>query len=157
MTSKSLLTDVGAIDLQVPRDLNRSIDPKIVRKGRPADRLGAGRAAALWSDLPRLGMPVMLIRGSDSAFVTQDDLDEMTRLLPAMRVEVVPGAGHAVQSDQPAALAVLISDFLPRELTIRGDRGQLLFWSARASTGTSASARKASFRRRSWRPCSPCC
>src|SRR6266436_7883487 len=87
-----------------------------------------GGHAALWSDLHRLGMPVMLIRGGDGALVTRDDLDEMTRLLPAMRVEVVPGAGHAVQSDQPAALAVLISDFLPRELTIRGDRGQLVFW-----------------------------
>ena len=43
MTSKTLLTDVGAIDLQVPQDRNRSFDPKIVRKGRPADRLDAGR------------------------------------------------------------------------------------------------------------------
>jgi esterase len=68
---------------------------------------------ALWTDVPRLSMPVMLVRGGDSAFVTQDDLAEMTRLAPAMRVEVVPGAGHAVQSDQPTALAVLISDFLP--------------------------------------------
>jgi esterase len=69
--------------------------------------------AALWTDVPRLSMPVMLVRGGESAFVTQDDLAEMTRLAPAMRVEVVPGAGHAVQSDQPTALAVLISDFLP--------------------------------------------
>jgi esterase len=71
-----------------------------------------GGHAALWTDLPLLNMPVMLIRGGDSAFVTEDDLAEIIRLLPAMRVEVVPGAGHAVQSDQPTALAVLISDFL---------------------------------------------
>ena len=29
-----LLTDVGAMDLQVPRDRNGSFDPKIVRKGQ---------------------------------------------------------------------------------------------------------------------------
>ena len=34
MTSKTLLTDVGALDLAVPRDRNGSFDPKIVRKGQ---------------------------------------------------------------------------------------------------------------------------
>jgi putative transposase len=34
MTSKTLLTDVGAVDLQVPRDRAGSFDPKIVRKGQ---------------------------------------------------------------------------------------------------------------------------
>ncbi len=33
-TGKTLLTDVGAVDLQVPRDRNGSLDPKIVRKGQ---------------------------------------------------------------------------------------------------------------------------
>jgi esterase len=72
-----------------------------------------GGHAALWTDLPRLSMPVVLIRGGDSAFVTQGDLAEMTRLLPAMRVKVVPGAGHAVQSDQPLALAALVRELMP--------------------------------------------
>jgi esterase len=46
-------------------------------------------------------------------FVTPDDLAAMTARLPALRVEVVPGAGHAVQSDQPRVLADLISEFMP--------------------------------------------
>jgi transposase-like protein len=33
-TGKTLLTDVGAVDLQVPRDRNGSFDPRIVRKGQ---------------------------------------------------------------------------------------------------------------------------
>jgi putative transposase len=33
-TGKTLLTDVGAVDLAVPRDRNSSFDPKIVRKGQ---------------------------------------------------------------------------------------------------------------------------
>lgn len=32
-TPKTLLTDVGAVDLEVPRDRAGSFDPKIVRKG----------------------------------------------------------------------------------------------------------------------------
>jgi esterase len=67
----------------------------------------------LWDDLARLSMPVMLVRGGESLFVTPDDLAAMTDRLPALRVEVVPGAGHAVQSDQPLALAALIREFVP--------------------------------------------
>src|SRR3984957_12435021 len=33
-TSKTLLTDVGAVDLAVPRDRNGSFEPQIVRKGQ---------------------------------------------------------------------------------------------------------------------------
>src|SRR6516164_5608665 len=33
-TGKTLLTDVGAVDLQVPRDRNGSFEPQIVRKGQ---------------------------------------------------------------------------------------------------------------------------
>jgi len=35
----------------------------------------------------------------------------MRRRLPSLRLEVVPGAGHAVQSDQPLVLTRLIEDF----------------------------------------------
>lgn len=55
----------------------------------------------------------MLVRGGDSVFVTAEDLAEATGRLPAMEVEVVAGAGHAVQSDQPLALAALINLFVP--------------------------------------------
>lgn len=66
----------------------------------------------LWSDVDRLTMPVMLVRGGDSGFVTDEDLAEARRRLPGLRVEAVPDAGHAVQSDQPAALTRLVREFL---------------------------------------------
>jgi hypothetical protein len=34
MTGKTVLTDIGAVDLAVPRDRNGTFDPKIVRKGQ---------------------------------------------------------------------------------------------------------------------------
>jgi transposase-like protein len=33
-TSKTMLTDIGAVDLAVPRDRNGSFEPQIVRKGQ---------------------------------------------------------------------------------------------------------------------------
>ena len=54
----------------------------------------------------------MLVLGGDSKFVAEADQAEMRRRIPSLRVEVVAGAGHAVQSDQPQALVRLIEDFV---------------------------------------------
>ena len=66
----------------------------------------------LWADVSAITVPVLLVLGADSQFTGKDDVAEFRRRLPAARVEVVPGAGHAIQSDQPLALARLIGDFL---------------------------------------------
>lgn len=58
-------------------------------------------------------VPVLLVRGSESAFVTDEDAQEFVRRHPATRVEVVPGAGHSVQCDQPLVLAALIDEVVP--------------------------------------------
>jgi pimeloyl-ACP methyl ester carboxylesterase len=54
----------------------------------------------------------MLVRGGDSKFVTDEHVAEWLRRMPGLRAEVVPDAGHAVQSDQPLALANLIEQFV---------------------------------------------
>jgi pimeloyl-ACP methyl ester carboxylesterase len=66
----------------------------------------------LWDDVSAIHAPVMLVRGGDSKFVTDNDVAEFRRRMPGVRTEVVPGAGHAIQSDQPLALTALISDFV---------------------------------------------
>jgi pimeloyl-ACP methyl ester carboxylesterase len=66
----------------------------------------------LWSDVSALTMPTMLVTGGESGFVTAEHRDEMRRRLPSIRIETVPGAGHAVQSDQPRALSALLAGFL---------------------------------------------
>ena len=66
---------------------------------------------ALWPDVSAITAPVLLVLGADSQFTGEEDVAEFRRRLPAARVEVVPGAGHAIQSDQPLALARLIEDF----------------------------------------------
>lgn len=66
----------------------------------------------LWNDLGRIHIPTMLVIGGESKFVLSDDVDEMRRRIPSLRVQEVAGAGHAVQSDQPRALARLLEDFV---------------------------------------------
>jgi pimeloyl-ACP methyl ester carboxylesterase len=68
-------------------------------------------AADMWATLGKLDIPLMLVRGAGSGFVTGQDLAETRRRQPGIRVETVPDAGHAVQSDQPRALSRLIRDF----------------------------------------------
>jgi pimeloyl-ACP methyl ester carboxylesterase len=67
---------------------------------------------SLWDSVAGLTMPTMLIRGGESRFTADADVDRMRAELPRLRVETVPGAGHSVQSDQPTSLAALISDFV---------------------------------------------
>jgi len=66
----------------------------------------------LWHDVAAITAPVMLVRGGDSRFVADDDTAEFRRRQPGLRLETVPGSGHAVQSDQPLELTRLIEEFV---------------------------------------------
>ena len=67
---------------------------------------------SMWSDVAAISVPTMLVVGGDSVFVLPEDIEEFTKRLPVARIETVAGAGHAVQSDQPAALVALLQDFV---------------------------------------------
>jgi esterase len=56
-------------------------------------------------------MPILLVRGADSKLVRDADAERFRRQQPQLRQAAVADAGHAVQSDQPLALAELILDF----------------------------------------------
>jgi pimeloyl-ACP methyl ester carboxylesterase len=76
---------------------------------RPAQ---VGDHTGLWADVSAITVPLLLVLGADSPFTGDADVAEFRRRLPAARVEVVPDAGHAIQSDQPLALARLIEGFI---------------------------------------------
>ena len=65
----------------------------------------------MWDDVSTITVPTMLVRGGESKFVLDEDVAEFQQRLPSVRYEVVPGAGHAVQSDQPLVLVALIEAF----------------------------------------------
>jgi pimeloyl-ACP methyl ester carboxylesterase len=68
--------------------------------------------ANLWSFVDAVDVPFLLVRGADSPVVSDEDVAELMRRRPAVRVEVVPDAGHSVQGDQPLELARIIEDFV---------------------------------------------
>jgi len=69
--------------------------------------LGAGALPSLWSRLPELEIPVSLIVGErDEKFL--QTAQRMREALPAARLEVVPGAGHAAHVEDPEAVAAAI-------------------------------------------------
>ena len=75
------------------------------------DRMRSSGAASyeqLWADVGASAAPMTLVRGGDSVFVGDDDVAEFRTRKPGLRVEVVDGAGHSVQSDRPGELSALL-------------------------------------------------
>ena len=66
----------------------------------------------LWDALSASTIPLTLVRGGASAFVTDTDAEEIVRRRPGSEVISVPGAGHSVQSDAPLELAAIIRSTL---------------------------------------------
>lgn len=67
---------------------------------------------SLWDDASTIRIPTMLVLGGESKYVSAEDRTEMEQRIKDLRVEVVPGAGHAVQSDRPMVLVDLINTFV---------------------------------------------
>ena len=76
---------------------------------RPA---GLADLTALWEDVAAITARVVLVRGGESGFVTDDHVARFRSRMRGLRAEVVPEAGHAVVSDQPLALARLFDEFV---------------------------------------------
>jgi 2-succinyl-6-hydroxy-2,4-cyclohexadiene-1-carboxylate synthase len=71
--------------------------------------LGTGVMPPLWDRLGSLAMPVTLVVGErDAKF--RAVAGRMAPMIPGCRVVVVEGAGHAVQLENPEAVAAAITD-----------------------------------------------
>jgi 2-succinyl-6-hydroxy-2,4-cyclohexadiene-1-carboxylate synthase len=69
--------------------------------------LGTGALPSLWNRLGEVSVPVALVVGErDSKF--RAIAEEMAARLPDAAVVVVPGAGHAVHLEDPAAVAAVV-------------------------------------------------
>ncbi len=66
----------------------------------------------LWDDFGTVACPLLLVRGSLSPVVDDDDEAEARRRQPAIEVRTVDGAGHSVQGDRPVELAAIIESRL---------------------------------------------
>ena len=66
----------------------------------------------LWAAVDEVRVPFLLVRGGTSGVVGDEDVAEVRRRVPSVRVEVVEGAGHSIQGDRPVELARLLSEFV---------------------------------------------
>lgn len=73
--------------------------------------MGTGSQPSLWSALPALALPVLLVVGAeDDKF--RRIAAEMRALMPKTELAVIPDAGHTTHLEQPAAFAAAVLDFL---------------------------------------------
>jgi pimeloyl-ACP methyl ester carboxylesterase len=68
-------------------------------------------ASSLWEDVSAITVPLLLVRGSRSPFVRDEDVAEMLLRLPTVELAAVEDAGHSVQSHRPLSLAGLVRAF----------------------------------------------
>ncbi|MHB1518434.1 MAG: alpha/beta fold hydrolase [Acidimicrobiales bacterium] len=84
--------------------------------GRPAGTgslpVGSLDFGRLWDDLGRIGVPVLLVRGSLSPVVDDADEAEFRNRRPGDSVVTVEGAGHSIQGDRPVELARILERFI---------------------------------------------
>ncbi len=72
----------------------------------------ARRRELLWSYVPRIKCPSLVVHGADSVPQSFESLNLFRALLPSGSIVQIPNASHDVQEDEPKALAEAISGWL---------------------------------------------
>lgn len=75
-----------------------------------------GKLAELPALAPQIACPVLVVKGARSRVLSQAGLERFAACFPAGRWTVIPAAGHNIQEDQPAAIAVAIRDLISSAL-----------------------------------------
>lgn len=74
---------------------------------------GTGTQPSLWTQLPNLPMPTLLIAGeNDSKFCSL--AERMHSLIPHSELHILSGVGHTVHLEDPKACAAVLDDWLLR-------------------------------------------
>ncbi|HLH54156.1 MAG TPA: alpha/beta fold hydrolase, partial [Verrucomicrobiae bacterium] len=61
---------------------------------------------------PPFGSPALFLRGENSDFLLETDLELIKTLFPAARLETIPGAGHLIHVEQPDRFLEVVTAFL---------------------------------------------
>ncbi len=72
---------------------------------------------SLLERLPELRIPTLIIVGADDLARPPSEAEEMARLIPGARLEIIPEAGHISNLEQPDRVTSLIQSFLEEVLT----------------------------------------
>ena len=96
----------GCLHLRYERDRPASLTAEQVAAHM------ARRRETLWSYVPRIRCPSLVVHGADSVPQSFENLDLFRAMLPSGSIVQIPNASHEVQEDEPKALAEAISGFL---------------------------------------------
>ena len=69
----------------------------------------------MWDQLPRVGVPTLIVRGAESTLLRHDVAVRMEVAIPDCRLVEIPGGGHWVHLEQPEAYAATVRAFLIEE------------------------------------------
>jgi len=87
-------------------------DPAFIRSGRNINAGAVETMEELIAGLPKLHLPVLLVRGMQSELVHEDYAREFVALAPSASYVDVGGAGHMVAGDRNDVFCTAILDFL---------------------------------------------
>ncbi len=89
---------------------------KIMRETNPLAAAAASRGMASRTDgkdiLPRFAGPCLVVVGAEDAITPVERARQLAALVPGAQLEIVPGAGHLANLEQPAAVNALVATFL---------------------------------------------
>ncbi|MCU0493424.1 MAG: alpha/beta hydrolase [Chloroflexaceae bacterium] len=77
-----------------------------------AEAIAASGGNICLAEAAHIRCPVLLINGEGEVGNPLDDVQRLATRIPNARLEIVPGAGHGIQWEQPERLAALVRAFL---------------------------------------------
>ena len=79
---------------------------------RDQRRKGGTPLVDLWPAVRQINAPTLILRGSESDVFAPETAKRMEELIPASRFVEIPGAGHSIPADAPAAFERAVREFL---------------------------------------------
>jgi esterase len=66
----------------------------------------------LWDDVHTIRCPTLIIKGEESDILSPESAAKLRAAIPGSQLATVPGAGHSVMGDNPAAFVAAVRGFL---------------------------------------------
>ncbi len=66
----------------------------------------------LWDDVRLVRCPTLIIKGGESDILSGESAAKLQAAIPGSRLAEIPGAGHSVMGDNPAAFVAAVREFL---------------------------------------------
>jgi pimeloyl-ACP methyl ester carboxylesterase len=71
----------------------------------------ASALSNLWDDVRAILCPTLIIKGGESDILSGESAEKLQGAIANSRLEIVPGAGHSVMGDNPAAFVAAVRGF----------------------------------------------